>query len=178
MHTHTHAQTQWLSAPLQRQRRLADVWKFALGIAKRGWGNGLCPLKQHHENCSHSRYSALNYCLFTLPSSKHLTPPHTTTASNPPSVLFCTSSLFPNSFSFYYTYLKTLAFMKWFKKLEGFRVSPKHKRMKAFVIWGVRGKLLRVCSNLVFSYQYIIHIDPLCGLVSLTQTHTLCCLHL
>lgn len=77
-------------------------------------GKWLGPLKQHHENCSHSRYSAFNYCLFTLPSSKHLPPttPHTTSASNP--IPFCTTS-FLNSLSFYCTYLKTWAFIKWFK---------------------------------------------------------------
>lgn len=104
--------------------------KICLGSREKRVGKWLGPLKQHHENCSHSRYFAINYRLFTLPSSKHLT-----LASNPPSILFSTSSLFPNSFSsFYYTCLKTWAFIEWFKRLEEFKVFPKHKRMRAFVV--------------------------------------------
>lgn len=91
--------------------------KICLGYREKRVGKWLGPLKQHHENCSHSRYSTFNYCLFTLPSSKHLPPttPHATTASNP--IPFCTTSFF-NSLSFYCTYLKTWAFIKWFKSLK------------------------------------------------------------
>lgn len=50
------------------------VGKFALGVEKRGeksfWSS---PLQD--ENCNDSKYSALNYCLFTLPSSQPITSP-------------------------------------------------------------------------------------------------------
>lgn len=133
-HTKPNMCTQWLSAALQWQRRVADVWENLPWVLRKCGGGGLWNGPLQDENCNDSEYSALNYCLFTLPSSQPLTSPITH-----PQPHFLRSHPSPPSLSATHTYTRRnlkLSQREWGKKktkkpFEGWNFTQNTKGMES-----------------------------------------------